>query len=239
MFQPFLGGGAVYFGLRPPQAVLSDLNGELIEAYVAVRDEVDDVITCLRSLSKDKETYYRVRAWQPRSTASRAARFIYLNKTCFNGLFRVNLKGEFNVPYGRHGDQLVVCDEDQLKQAQEALHDTEIVQRDFGVVFRRVRAGDSVYLDPPYTTAHINNGFIEYNARVFSWDDQRRLASNALRLVKRGARIAISNADHPSITALYTHKRFAIHRIHRWSTMASKGDFRFPTTELLIVGAPS
>jgi DNA adenine methylase len=235
-FEPFLGGGAMYFALEPTRGVLSDLNAELVEVFSAVRDDVDKVIRHLRPLTNDAECYYRVRSSRPRSLAARAARFIYLNKTGFNGLFRVNLQGEFNVPFGKHSEKLVICDELQLRDASLTLHDTELSVKDFGRALARAREGDLVYLDPPYTTAHSNNGFIEYNARVFSWNDQRRLASIAERLARRGVRVAISNADHPSIVQLYQPTRFSIVRISRWSTMAGNNNSRFPTTELIIVG---
>jgi DNA adenine methylase len=234
--EPFLGGGAVFFALQPERALLADLNAELIEVFAAVQDDVEAVVEALQPLKNDEDTYYRVRRSRPRKAATRAARFIYLNKTCFNGLYRVNTRGDFNVPFGRHGQQLLVCDVDQLTAASRALASAELAVGDFGATGRRARAGDVVYFDPPYTTAHSNNGFIEYNQRVFSWADQRRLARNALALVRRGVHVAISNADHPAITALYADRAFCLHRISRWSTMAGKPQHRFPATELLIVG---
>jgi DNA adenine methylase len=178
--EPFLGGGAMFFALCPERALLADLNKELIDVFRTVRDEVDSVIKALRPLKNNEDTYYAIRASKPRNAAMKAARFIYLNKTCFNGLYRVNTRGEFNVPFGRHGAQLVICDERQLRAASEALAATDFDSADFGATVRRARAGDLVYFDPPYTTAHTNNGFIEYNQRVFSWADQRRLARVAL-----------------------------------------------------------
>jgi DNA adenine methylase len=235
-FEPFLGGGAVYFALGPTRALLSDLNGELIETFEAVRDEVDEVIRRMQRLKNDEDCYYAVRSSRPRTRPTRAARFIYLNKTCFNGLFRVNLRGEFNVPFGRHGAHHVVCDENQLRSSSRALQNAEFAVADFGRAMSRARARDLVYLDPPYTLAHVNNGFIEYNARVFSWEDQRRLAAVARRLVNRGVRVAVSNGDHPSITSLYDAPEFTITRVDRWSTVAGGPRFRFPTSELMIVG---
>lgn len=234
--EPFLGGGAMFFALRPERALLSDLNAELIEVFHAVRDDVEGVIEALRPMTNDKDIYYAARRSRPRKPATRAARFIYLNKTCFNGLYRVNTKGEFNVPFGRHGRNLVVCDESQLRAASRTLSGVDLEVSDFGPIARRTRAGDLVYFDPPYTTAHTNNGFIEYNKRVFSWEDQRRLAKVAATLVKRGVRVAISNADHPAITALYSDKCFEVHRISRASTMAGNSKHRFSATELLVVG---
>jgi DNA adenine methylase len=235
-FEPFLGGGALFFALGPNQARLSDLNGELMATYRAVRDHVDEVIEVLATLRNAQDDYYRIRAWNPRTPARRAARFIYLNKTCFNGLYRENLFGQFNVPYGRHKYNTVVCDTEQLTTASQALQSTELRTLDFVDAVRPSTRGDLVYFDPPYITGHQNNGFIEYNARIFSWSDQRRLRAAALRLMDRGVKVVISNADHPSIRALYEEsKRFAIHTLNRWSTMASRSSRRYMTDELLIV----
>jgi DNA adenine methylase len=237
--EPFLGGGAVFFGLLPKVAILSDLNADLIHAYEVVRDDVESLIERLARLPVTAEDYYRIRDERPRNNVERAARFIYLNKTCFNGLYRVNVAGEFNVPYGRHRRSMVVCDRDQLRTASRALANADIKMSDFGRTLRSARSGDLVYCDPPYTTAHRDNGFVEYNSRVFSLRDQRRLATWARVLLQRGVSVAISNADHPSITRLYAGSEFKRHRIERWSTIAGSASKRYPTTELLIVGRPT
>ena len=168
-----------------------------------------------------------------------AARMIYLNKTCFNGLYRVNLNGDFNVPFGRHPSTIAICNESQILRASEALQDSVVQSSDFSEALEDVQPGDVVYLDPPYTTAHTNNGFIEYNARVFSWEDQKRLASSAKTLVELGAHVFVSNADHYSITECYPETHFTIHRLERWSTMSGKSTKRFSTTELVIAGKGS
>ena len=236
-FEPFLGGGAVFFALRPDRAVLTDANPNLIDAFCAVRDEVDSVIARLARLHNNADEYYRLRRARPRTQVARAARFIYLNKTCFNGLYRENLLGEFNVPFGRHGPNLCICDEPQLRAASEALQTAELRSMDFGGVISRARAGDVLYLDPPYTVAHSNNGFVEYNARVFNWEDQARLASAAARLVGRGAHVVVSNAYHPSILELYRKSgRFEVVELDRWSTVAGSSAKRMPTREIILVG---
>jgi len=235
-FEPFLGGGAVFFAVGSPAAVLADASGELIETYLAVRDCVDHVIKHLRGLKHSEAEYYRIRKSRPRLATTRAARFIYLNKTCFNGLYRVNLRGEFNVPFGRHPSTLVVCNEDQLRAASAALQGTDITVRDFAETMRLAKRGDTVYCDPPYTVAHSNNGFVEYNAHVFSWIDQERLATAAADCVARGAHVYVSNADHPSIRRLYEPLGFRIVTINRWTTMAGSSSKRFQSRELLLVG---
>jgi DNA adenine methylase len=235
--EPFLGGGAVFFALAPDRALLSDALPALIESFVAVRDTVDDVISQLRRLERSEAAYYRIRSAKPRTRAGRAAQFIYLNKTCFNGLYRVNLNGQFNVPYGRHGPNLLVCDAEQLHRASAALRPASIEAQDFEAAIDSTGTGDLVYCDPPYTIAHAANGFVEYNARVFRWEDQRRLAAAVARAARRGARVAVSNADHPSIRDLYCRGYgFTPRVIRRWSTMAASAHRRFETHELLLLG---
>jgi DNA adenine methylase len=235
-FEPFLGGGSLFFSLCPTQARLSDANEELIRAFVSVRDEVEKVIDHLRRWEYDELSYYKIRSSKPRSNSGAAARFIYLNKTCFNGLYRVNKRGEFNVPFGRHGDSLLVCDRTQLRSASQALQNARLRAEDFEEAVKEARAADVVYFDPPYTTAHTNNGFIEYNARVFSWADQRRLAAVAGRLAEKGVTVVLSNAWHPSIRDLYG-PRFRPYRIRRHSTIGATPSRRFATSELLLISS--
>lgn len=235
-YEPFLGGGAVFFATEPQSAHLSDMNSELIRTYCAVRDCPEDVIAQLSGLRNDPEEFYKIRAWRPRTRARRAARFIYLNKTCFNGLYRENLAGEFNVPYGRHRYDTLVCNVEQIREASRALQGATLRTSDFVSAVSSVDSGDLVYFDPPYITGHSNNGFVEYNAKVFSWFDQHRLRRTAERLVARGVQVAISNGDHPSIRNLYeSDSRFRIHVLRRQSTMASQASKRSARTELLIV----
>jgi DNA adenine methylase len=235
-YEPFLGGGALFFALGPERSVLSDTNPELIETFVAVRDDPIRVLRVLTQLHYSKEDYYRIRSKVPLNPWQKAARFIYLNKTCFNGLFRVNFSGRFNVPFGSHGEGLVVCDRPQILAASRALRGATLRARDFEQAVASAVRGDLVYFDPPYTRAHRNNGFVEYNALVFKWPDQKRLAELGAQLVDRGVNIAISNANHRSIRALYKDERFVIHRIGKWSTIAGNPANRFPTSEVLITG---
>lgn len=236
-FEPFLGGGSVFFALAPIAATLSDANLELIDVYSLVRDDVDSVIELLRCYPYDKEFYYQLRSSRPATEAEHAARFIYLNKTCFNGLYRVNGNGDFNVPFGRHPQTIEICNEVQLRAASAALQGVSLVCDDFEAATSQAVAGDLVYFDPPYTVAHSNNGFVEYNRTVFSWEDQGRLAKVAASLVRRGVQVVISNADHPSIIECYLQTaEFQIHRISRWSTIAGNSSKRPRTTELILVG---
>lgn len=232
-FEPFLGGGAIFFATSPSRGVLSDSNDRLIETYLAVRDDVEAVIERLRTFPYSEASYYKIRDSKPRTAAGHAARFIYLNKTCFNGLYRENLEGEFNVPFGRHGSRPLTCDRDQLRRASVALRKVKLTEGDFEDVVSSARSGDVVYFDPPYVVSHTDNGFVEYNARIFSWKDQERLASLARSLAQIGVRVAISNADHSSIRALYS--GFRVERVVRWSTMAASKKKRFVTSELLLM----
>jgi DNA adenine methylase len=232
-FEPFLGGGAVFFALQHKHSFLSDSNPELIETFQAVRDNVESVIDALCLLPYSKNSYYEVRDSKPSGAVERAARFIYLNKTCFNGLYRVNLKGEFNVPFGQHGPNVEICNRSQLRNASRALKAANIETADFESAVQKARPGDVVYFDPPYYVAHNSNGFIEYNAKVFSWEDQRRLARVALILVNSGISVIVSNADHPLIIESYVgSSAFNAVRVHRWTTIAGKATKRLKTTEL-------
>src|SRR5438309_7200092 len=174
-YEPFLGGGALFFALEPQEAFLSDKNAELIHVYVQIRDNPDLVIRALRKLKNSKGNYYSIRSSNPRGDASRAARFIYLITLAFNGIYRVNLNGEFNVPYG-YKKYLDPCDAERIRRASALLSKSVIHDQDFEEALAGADKGDLVYLDPPYTVAHGNNGFVKYNAKIFSWDDQLRLA---------------------------------------------------------------
>lgn len=231
-FEPFFGGGAVFFASRPRKAVLSDVNRELMNAYLHVRDNQCELLRVMRTLKNSEEDYYRVRLWRPRTPVRRAARTLYLSRLSFNGLHRVNLRGEFNVPYG-HRTHLPTIDEEHLARASAALQGADLRVGDFELVTRTARSGDVLYFDPPYTVAHANNGFVRYNERIFSWQDQERLAAHALRLTKRGCRVIISNADHPSVRKLY--EEFDCHLVKRQSAVAASTDHRREITECIFV----
>jgi DNA adenine methylase len=230
-FEPFFGSGALFFSLLPGNAQLSDVNSELIEMYTEVRDNVKGVIDALRRLHNSEEEYYRVRSALPRTPATKAARFIYLCTLSFNGIYRQNLKGEFNVPYG-YKTHLKHCDTEHLREVSGYLQDREIIREDFEKAVHAAQAGDFVYFDPPYTVAHGNNGFVKYNAKIFSWDDQKRLARTALRLKRLGCYVVVSNADHQSIRDLYTD--FEVNIIERFSVMSASSKFRRPVRECLF-----
>lgn len=232
-FEPFLGGGAVFFSLLPAQGSLSDSNAELVNAYRCLKASYTEID---RGLTRYQERhcsdfYYKVREEQPSDPLKRAIRFLYLNRTCFNGIYRVNLDGVFNVPIGTK--TTVSFEKGYLKTVAAALKRVTIRVRDFEDAIDDAKQGDFVYVDPPYTVMHNNNGFVKYNAKLFSWPDQSRLASALKSANARGVLIMLSNADHPSVRALY--EGFGTPQtLSRHSVLSADSNFRRGATELLI-----
>ncbi len=232
-FEPFLGGGSLFFLLRPAKATLSDACGELIDTYKAVRDSVAAVSKYVHSMRPNRDEFYMIRGKRSKGRFKRAAEFIYLNKVCWNGLYRVNSSGQFNVPYGRPKSERIV-DFTNLRSCSAALSrkGVKLAQCDFSRSLKSVTAGDLVYLDPPYVTMHNNNGFIDYNETLFSWKDQIRLANLAAELVARGAYVIVTNADHNELHELYS--TFHRKKLQRWSTLASDKTSRGRVSEVLF-----
>jgi len=230
-YEPFLGGGALFFALQPTKAILSDNNVELINCYIMVRDFPEETISHLATLKNSKEDYYRIRDEVPKNDVARAARFIYLSALSFNAIHRVNLEGKFNVPYNNKS-HLQPGDPGKIREASVTLQSAELQHADFSGPLSAAKAGDVVYLDPPYTVAHGNNGFVKYNAKVFSWSDQVRLAETARILAENGCSVFVSNADHPSIVTLYS--GFRLERITRNSIIAAARTSRREVTECIF-----
>jgi DNA adenine methylase len=233
--EPFLGSGAMFFGLQAKAAILSDTNQELIDTYSAIRSNWADVVRILRKHDRNHtpEYYYTVRSQRPRTPATKAARFIYLNRTCWNGLYRVNKRGEFNTPIGSKTRALLSSDAFDLVAAR--LVNAELVCSDFETQIDRASAGDLIFADPPYTVRHQYNGFVKYNETLFEWNDQVRLCRALERAVDRGALVVCTNADHASIRELYGSK-FELHPVERFSAIAGSGGARGNYAELLIAG---
>ena len=181
---------------------LSDLNAELIETYVEVRDNYRRVADYLEAHVNTSEHYYEVRASSPDDAASRAAKFIYLNHTSYNGIYRVNLNGQYNVPFGNRANARIP-NRELLAAVSRKLQGAIIDVSDFQKVVEQVKVGDLVVLDPPYTVAHNNNGFIKYNQRLFSFEDQTRLSTLVDAVRDRGAYYLLTNAAHESIATLF------------------------------------
>jgi DNA adenine methylase len=202
-YEPFLGSGAIFFHLQPKKSILSDLNKELVQTYAAIKDDWARVLKHLMThqLKHSNEYYYKMRQQKTRNAYTSAARLIYLNRTCWNGLYRVNLKGQFNVPIGTKCR--VVSEEDCYEDVAALLKDTRLLNCDFETVIDGAEAGDFLFVDPPYTVRHNYNGFIKYNERLFAWEDQIRLRDSLVRASKRGAKFLMTNAFHDSVRALY------------------------------------
>jgi DNA adenine methylase len=182
---------------------LSDLNTDLITVYRRVRDNPLGVADLLAQYENTSDCYYTARAAKPTTDDDLAARFIYLNHTSYNGIYRVNLKGEYNVPYGNRTNTRIP-DRAWLEKVSERLQGAELHGRSFEISLGDVKGGDLVFLDPPYTVAHNNNGFVKYNQHLFSFEDQKLLARSIKEISERGANFILTNAAHKSIDELFS-----------------------------------
>lgn len=230
--EPFLGSGAVFFHLSPRHALLSDSNQELMDFYAALRDSPKEVAVKLayHASRHNSDYYYEVRTSKPRSISGKAARFLYLNRACWNGLYRVNKSGEFNVPIGTKTK--VVLNTDNFEQLGAQLKLANLLCGDFEETIEKSVRGDFMFVDPPYTVAHNANGFLKYNEKIFSWDDQVRLSLAVRRAVSRGVRILLTNAAHPSLFDLY--EGLSQQVLTRSSVIAGKSHFRGRYSELIV-----
>ena len=231
-YEPFFGGGALYFALAPKAAVLGDINEELVNFLKVVKESPEELLRSLRQNTNTKAAYYAMRETRPTSAVGKAARFQYLVNLAFGGVFRVNKLGDFNVPYS-HERNRGFFDEDRIKAASALLQTAEIQCADFTETVASAKAGDFVYFDPPYTVAHDNNGFLEYNESIFQWQDQEKLAALVKTLARQGVKVLVSNANHSSVRALYDEKH--IQNIDRKSTVSASSDFRGDVKEILVV----
>ncbi len=249
-FEPFVGGGALFFTLAreraPLRASLGDANPDLIATYEVVRDDLDGVVALLGSLERaylaaDFEgrarLFYEQREFAPASKAERAARFIFLNKTCYNGLYRVNSKGLFNVPHGRYREPRIL-DRDVLAAASAALQDATLACADVEVTCASARAGDFVYFDPPFHPLSTTSSFTQYTSADFGWADQERLRVCIDGLTARGVQVLLSDSPHPLIVYLYESAGYELRRIPARRAINSKGTGRGPIDELLVSNAP-
>ncbi|MFN9470234.1 DNA adenine methylase [Acidovorax sp.] len=231
--EPFLGSGAVFFSLLPQKSILGDANTQLIETYSCLKTDWQKVQKLLSSHHKShsSEYYYSMRSSVFKSAIERSAQFIYLNRTCWNGLYRVNKKGEFNVPIGSKSN--VILESDDFESLSKALSTAELVAGDFEALIDRATSGDFVFVDPPYTVKHNYNGFVKYNENIFSWDDQIRLCNAVKRASTRGAKLVITNAYHESIRKIYKDVGKII-KLNRPSVIAGKSSARGRYEEMVI-----
>jgi DNA adenine methylase len=243
--EPFVGSAALFWELRNRRrirqgAVLSDVNGALIEVYTVVRDQVEELIAVLREHEQHKlsrDYYYQVRDWdrQPdweqHSAVERAARMIFLNKTCYNGLHRVNRRGHFNVPFGRYSNPNV-CDAPNLRAAHQALQGVELLVEDFHGVATRAQPGDLVYFDPPYVPLSPTASFTAYSQHAFGVDEQRSLAQVFAQLAERSCYVLLSNSSAPLVRELYA--RFDVEKIGARRSINSNALRRSGIYEVLV-----
>ena len=228
----FLGGGSVFFHLSPQgKTYLNDLNSELIDTYHCVRDNVEQVILELSQFKNTKEDYYKVRRERFTDESKSAARFIFLNQTSFNGIYRVNLKGEYNVPYGYRN--IGPFNFDNLRQASQQLQNSVLTSNDFTACLKNIKKGDLVFLDPPYTITHNNNGFFKYNKKLFSIQDQYRLSYLIDDIVKKEAYYILTNAAHKDVEEIFD-KGHTVLKYKRASLISGKKASRGQYEELII-----
>lgn len=236
--EPFAGGAAMFFAQQPKRALLCDVNPDLVNTYECVRDDVNGVIRALQRLAHKgftETTYYRVRALYnakgKTARNDRAAMFVYLNKTCFNGLHRVNRRGEFNVPMGRYANPRIL-DEEGLRAASDALQAADIRCTGFESLLENARPGDFVYLDPPYAPVSETANFTAYATDGFTHEDQRRLRDVYRELDRRGCRLMLSNSDVSSIRDLY--KQFSIRTVMAPRAVNSDAKKRNAVSEVVV-----
>jgi DNA adenine methylase len=233
--EPFLGGGALYLALKPSRAILADLNQELILCYQVIRDQLDALLADLDRHIYDRDYYYRLRA-EPADTLSpvaRASRFLYLNKCGYNGLYRVNASGRFNVPFGRYPRPPRLYREEAIRTTSALLRSADLRTAPFQETMDRGRADDFVYLDPPYHPLTPSSNFTAYTAGTFGADDQKELARWYRLLDQRGCRLMLSNSSAPLIRELY--HDFRIEEVQATRAINSDPLARGTVTELVVL----
>ena len=242
-YEPFIGAGAVFFDLRPRKAVINDSNAQLIMTYNAIKESVDDLVIVLREHQKmsNERYYYEIRntdrvpeKFNALSNIEKAARVIYLNKTCFNGLYRVNSKGHFNVPYGRY-NKPAIFDEDALRQISEYFNSGEItiLNGDFERAVSTANETSFVYFDPPYHSPD-KTSFTGYQASGFDESEQRRLRDVTRALTNRGVKCLLSNSDTEYIRELYAGDFFHVISVQAKRAINSDTAGRGTVNEVLI-----
>ncbi len=233
LIEPFFGGGAVFFYLTPHRAVLIDNNEELINFYMVVKHKLELLLTDLQRHENTKSYYYLIRGEDPASLDDirRASRFLFLNRTCFNGLYRVNSRGQFNVPFGRYKNPRII-DEVNLRRVSAALQEAEIMCADFSKVLDVAGPEMFVYCDPPYHPLSKTANFTSYTADAFKEEDQRRLADVFRELDRLGCKVMLSNSDTPFIRELY--EGYDIRTVTARRAINCKGSGRGPVSELVI-----
>jgi DNA adenine methylase len=234
-YEPFFGAGSMYFLLSPSRAQLNDYCLPLIEMYRTVSTRASEVHSSLDPMDLlDKEYYYRVRKQIPDNPVERAARFIYLNRAGWNGLYRVNARGEFNVPYGKPRSSNILDQTNFISAASQlGQSGTSMSHGDFEDAVAKAGEGDFVFFDPPYASSKRRESFVDYNEKLFTWEDQRRLAACAEQLRRAGAHVVVTNAYNSAIRELYP--RFTEHALVRRSSLAADISLRGSVAESVFV----
>jgi len=236
-YEPFLGGAAVFFAFsHPKHCYLSDINQDLVDTYIAVRDMPEEVYRYFLLFQNNEEDYYRVRNLLPEDSAEKAARFIFLNQTSFNGIYRVNKQGEYNVPYGKRTN--LNYSKDRIIMTSKKLQKVKVRCCDFEGYKYRIKEGDLVFLDPPYTVSHNNNGFIEYNQVLFSLEDQYRLSRFIDFIKSKGAFYILTNTAHPIIKEIFEKDGDRILSLSRHSSIGGKQAKRESVLEYVFTNIP-
>ena len=236
-FEPFIGGGALFFELQPDNAYISDMNEELINLYKVVRDNVEELITDLQKHDISKEYFMEIRnidrteEYENWSDVQKASRFIYLNRTCFNGMYRVNSKGEFNVPFGHYKNPRIL-DENNLINCSNLLQKTEIKHADFSEILKKVKKGDFVYFDPPYVPLSETSSFTSYTKDGFDMDMQFKLRDVCDELDSMGVKFLLSNSDTKLVNELY--ENYNIKKVFASRQINANADGRGKITEVLV-----
>jgi len=237
-FEPFVGGGAVFFDLKPQRAFLSDLNEELVVTYNIIKNDVESLIRSLKKHKNTKEYFLNIRAKDVNKLTDKeiASRFIYLNRTCFNGMYRVNSQGGFNVPFANNKNPLI-CDADNLRKISKVLKHVEIKKQDYKKVLGKAKKGDFVYFDPPYYPVNKTSSFTSYTKESFLEKEQLELRDTFVELTNRGCFVMLSNSDTPFINKIYTEvkdKRIRVNKVNAGRMINSDASKRGKITEVLI-----
>ena len=236
-FEPFIGGGALFFELQPEEAYISDMNEELINLYSVVRDNVYELMSDLNKHKISKEYFLEIRnldrtkKYKKLTNVQRASRFIYLNRTCFNGLYRVNSQGQFNVPFGHYKNPRIL-DTDNLLNCSELLNKTEIKYADFSEILTKVKKGDFVYFDPPYVPLNETSSFTSYTKAGFDIDMQLKLKEVCDQLDSMGVMFMLSNSDTQFVNELYSD--YKIKKVFASRQINANVDGRGKITEVLV-----
>lgn len=231
---PFLGGGSIFYGLKPKIAIISDINEELINLYITMRDNYLLLAKYMKQHQNahDKNYYYAIRNKEFKDPIKRAARLLYLNRTCFNGMYRVNKQGKFNVPIGTKNN--CIYDIDDFEIYSNILKNAKIYTNDFETTIKFAKKDDFIFADPPYKTSKKQESFIKYNEKIFSWADQVRLFQCLCKAKKRGAKILLTNANCDEIKNMYLEEGFDLRIIKRSSLIAGKTSSRQIVQELVV-----